>query len=231
MHGIKQHAANKCRRCEALRIGKNHIHIGRNIIRNTGFLDEADQEENKGSSNADICPAPRGFHLRDEIGCANNRTSNELRKEGDIECNVEKRPLGRNIPAIGVDHVRDGLKGEKADADREHKAQRDLANWQSDQARKVGKALRKEVEIFEDAQHTQHGDNAQRQPALLCLLADLVRLKPCADEIANRRDKQDQAKKTPIPNTIEDIGRCGQHRLALTIFAQGPDKAKDNRKE
>ncbi|MFR1988583.1 MAG: hypothetical protein ACLS3C_00365 [Oscillospiraceae bacterium] len=63
------------------------------------------------------------FQLHGDIGIADDRPGDELRKHGDIRCQIDQVPLRRDRPAVHVHGVAQDLERIEADADRERKAQ------------------------------------------------------------------------------------------------------------
>ena len=202
---VEQHAGDHLRRRKGGRVGKNDVHILRNIVRDTGLLDEADQEQRQAGAHADISPFTGGIHLRNEFRCANDRPGDQLRKEGDIEGHIKERPARANVAAMDIHHVGYGLKRIETDAHRQNEVQRHRSRTQAHHAGKIDKAVSKEVEVFEHAKQCERRNNAARQCELSGSVTRRIAAGCRADQIADHGDQKDQAKKTPVPGAIEDI--------------------------
>jgi hypothetical protein len=101
LHRVEEGRRPGRRGVESGRIREVLVHHRRQVVRDAGLLDEADQEEHQGAAHIDARELTALGELRQEVGRAHDRTGHELGKEGDEEGQVEQA-AGRSQTA-GVD--------------------------------------------------------------------------------------------------------------------------------
>lgn len=94
--------------------------------------------------------------LRDEIGCSNDWTCNELWEKGDKESKISEAGYGLNLFKIDIQRVAPSLESKKADAYR----QKDIHHGQG-APKKMVDGINDEIGIFEIAQTAQIPNDAQ----------------------------------------------------------------------
>ena len=93
--------------------------------------------------------------LRQEIGGAHDRPGHQLREERHVERHVERVAAHLDIAAIDVGHVRDAVKREERDPDRQQDLEERQLVVQPEAARQLVRAQHEKVEILEDAEQPQ----------------------------------------------------------------------------
>jgi hypothetical protein len=148
----------RCRQREQLignvsqRVGDQHL------------LAEAEDEPPNAVSEVGETMLTRG-DLGGDVAPADDRSGDQLRKEQDVEREVGKPPLRIRILLVHVDHVRDRVKREKGDAERQmDRRERDRRDSQERHDRvDVGN---REVRVLEDRQCGQVRGHAGDKPTL-----------------------------------------------------------------
>ena len=139
--------------------GKGRIRDPRHGVRQQHLLAEAEEEAHRAGGEFGDGLMPLVDLLRDG-GVAHDGTGDELRKEGDIERELERVALHRGVAAVHVNDVAQALKGEEGDAD----GQRHLRH-RNDRQQSV-EHLAEEARVLEPAQQRkpQHHGKRHAEP-------------------------------------------------------------------
>ena len=136
--------------------------MGGELIGDEELLNEADEEENEASADTLIkTPAQRIVgELRNDLVVPHDRPCDQVRKEHDEEAEHADAVAWRGAPQA-VDEIGDQLERVEADADRQD--QRGLGEFAASHLLQDARA---EIEIFEQAEHREIGDDGElKRPA------------------------------------------------------------------
>ena len=127
---------------------------------------------------------------------ANDRPGDQLRKEGDIESDIDGIAVGSEPPPVDVDDVREAMEGEEGDAERQGDI--GLRHHNSERPEQRREIAGDEIRIFEqrkDEKVARHRDG-KRHPARRALSAiDDQRRKKVEDD--REQKDQDEARFSP----------------------------------
>ncbi len=164
---------------EQLRIVKHSVYeVYRQIVTQHDLLDQSVQYPEYGNAEHPSRKEILAIKLRNEITGLDDRTSNQLRKETDIETKVQQIPYGLDEAFVDITGVADGLEGKERDTDRqdnpvytEHTHTEKVIPpvchhiiYLEIRAKDIVHNVRKEVGILEVAKDRKIHHNTQRQP-------------------------------------------------------------------
>ncbi len=135
---------------------------GREVVRDDDLLEQPEQDQQQRRRDRDrLGRGPR--QLRQEIGGAHDRPGDELREKRHVQRHVERLAAHRDIAAIHIHDIRDAVKREKADADRQQDFKKRQLVREAERARQLVGAEHKKIEILEDAEQRQMHRRPRRQ--------------------------------------------------------------------
>jgi hypothetical protein len=150
-------------------------------------------------------------------------------EEGEL-----KEVAGRlELPPVDVDRVTEGLERIERDADRqEHVEEGRVCDLDVEkQLQNVGCRLRREVEVLEDAEEPQVGDQADHQPSLAGFVA-LGGVNSEADDVVDDRRPEDQDDVGGVPRHVEQAGRHeDEDDPQLGVASQHPEPRDSDAQE
>ena len=203
----------------------------REIVGDHHLLEQPEQDQHDAVRDHGAIELGLGLELRQEIGSADDRPGDELREEGDVEEDVERRLLGRDFAAIDVDHIRDAVEGEEGDADREQDLQERQVAFEPDLSEQIGQRLHEEAEIFEEGEddEIEHNGDDDKLASSPVTLGD--REQP-PRRVIDQRARGEQHREAPIPARVEDVADADQKGLArFGPFPQLPRRREHAEKE
>ncbi len=113
--------------------------------------------DEKREALADLDRAPGlGFRaLRRKVAVAQDRSGDQVRKEGHVQAVVEQALRYGDAPAVDVDHVRQALEGVKRNADRQQDAERHRLEVDAEHVQQIDRGVGKELRVLEEAERAQ----------------------------------------------------------------------------
>ena len=150
-------------------------------------------------------PVDRCGELRNELVMANDRPYDKLRKERHVEA-IFSETILRRCSLLPVCEIRNLLKGEKADAERQ-----DDVPGLVFTAGEPGKRSGKKIRVFEDTDDRQVDHDAQHDKA-----SPLEPQKDLGKQPIDRDGEQQQRDQPDFPIAVEDQRR--QYEQPLTQY-------------
>ena len=150
---------------DAVRFGVDHVGDRREqLIRQNRLLEQSHRQQDEAPAHLTGVGAFRLETLRQELGSADDRTGNQLWKEGHEECVVEKRRRGAQSPPVNVDRVRQRLEGVEANPYWQHDPRRGGLEHDADPGSEFRKALQQKGRVLEVGQDTEIRTQAEHEP-------------------------------------------------------------------
>ena len=106
---------------------------------------------------------PSAGELIGDVAVADDRAGDQLRKQQQIQRGVDGTLLRRCIPAVDVHDVRDGVEGEKRDADGQQEPRHDERLRMEREKQRVD-VVGEKVGVLEDAEDDQVGRDRESEP-------------------------------------------------------------------
>ena len=141
-------------------------HVRSEVVGHEHFLEEADQRERRSAVDLIDVEFTRLRYLRDQAGGTLDGSCNQLREVRHVDGEVHEIGNRRVVFAVHIDRVRERLKGIERNANRQDDLQRGHVGLHACGSEHLDKTVKKEVEVFEDAEQAEIGDEAQGHPAL-----------------------------------------------------------------
>lgn len=176
------------------------------------------------STNSALFERSSLSELRQKRGCLFDKAGDQLREEAD-KCGKSDEVLRRfELPPVEVDGVTEGLKGVKADADRQIDLPSRCAHFDAHRRPRADPAFQEEVCVLEDGQQSQVCQEGYDEPLLgpgtSCLWTGIflellnVRFGDLAPhEIIDKCRESNQAEKPPVPPGIKQVGRAQKQQV------------------
>ena len=195
---------------------EGNLHERRDDVGHQHFLRQTNDEY----ASADRSPAerePTEVQLASDGLVANDRPRDQLRKEGNIERDVDRIAVGPETPPVDVDDVGEAVEGEERDPKRKVDIGRD--NRQSERRDQTGEIGGDEIRVFEDAENEKISCHRDRQ-------RDFARgALPIVDEQGGKEIEGDREQKDDDELRFSPcIEHQGEHQ-SQEIFA--PDRRSD----
>lgn len=145
-------------------IGVEHlIDIDSTIVGYDYLLEETPQHLAATVNGLRIIESPRTLELRQEVGGTLNRARYQLRKKADIGQKGHSITSGRQLLAIDIYAIGQGLKGIERDAHRQDDMQGCGLECYAKGGKGIDKALHKKVKVFEETQYAQIEEDIRPQ--------------------------------------------------------------------
>ncbi len=212
------------------RMAEHGIDIGRQIVRDAGLLDEAEEELDQRGADRDGIEPPQAVELRQEIISAHDRPGDQLREEAHEGRIVEQVAPRMHMPAIDVQRVAQALEGIEADTDRQDQPQRHRIGLDACGMQQGHEGIGEEIEVFEGEQQRQVHEQADHddQLAPVRVRRRLHRQPGAVIEHGREGEQQGEAR---IPGAVEDVAGDQQHDLAVAVARERPIEREDDREE
>ena len=153
----------------------------------------------------------RCFELRKQVIGALDRSRDELREEGNEKRIPAKMTFCLDFSAVNVNNVRKGLERVERNTDGENQLQRNEIRISSKKIPNGNCGIRKEVKIFKEKQNAERRDERHGKPEFFT--AFIIRFfNDNGADIGNNRCEKNQYDQRRIPNRIENIACCKEHR-------------------
>ena len=194
------------RRIERQRRREYLIDEHRQVIRQHDLLEHAPREQVQPAPDGGASRAAVLLELRQEVRRLDDRSRDQLRKEGDVQRKAHQVAADGQLAAIDVDRIAQALKGVKRDADRQDDAQRPRLC----DAEQRAEGIDEEIRVLEYAQHRQrrrHAQRAQSAPPLRPARHAQSR------EKGGQRQGEHQKAEPPIPPAVKHIAARQQNPL------------------
>ena len=200
---------NADERAERARLSDRVVEIAvgeyREIVGKDQLLDQPLEDLRDGPSGFLARWASALVDLGEEILRPDDRSGDEMGKEGQEERKSRQASCRRHVAAIDVDIIGNPLEGIEADADRQNEVEKQLVGTEGKDG---GEAREEKIDVFEDTERPEiAGDgHRKRQPPPVAgrAIDDDAR-----QEVEQRRtgEKKDES---DVPKAVEDKSRDGQ---------------------
>ncbi len=105
----------------------------------------------------------RAVDLRQQRRRAQDRSGDQVRKEGDEHGEIQQVPRRGDLPSIHVDDVAHRHERVERDPDRQEDVQRDEVDLPAERSEDAVQAVGEEIEVFEEPQERQVEAEADRE--------------------------------------------------------------------
>ncbi|MEY9364927.1 hypothetical protein ABH994_007648 [Bradyrhizobium yuanmingense] len=166
------------------------------------------------------------LELRDHVLVMEDGPRDQMR-EVRHEQRVMRQRIGRDLAAISVDQKRDLGEGVEGDADRQQDVERDI------RAEQRVDVLRDEAGIFEDAEHEEIADDAERECGLSLRVRELRHDEKMADAVVEGDREQQKGDELPAADCVEGdrSQRQPDHRSQIAAPAEPEIAGEHDRQE
>ena len=224
---------------------ENAVHeIGGEVVAQDNLLGKSVQNPEDGDAEGAAGQKVLAVKLRNELVGANDRACDQLRKEREVETEIENVLDGRNLAAVNVDTIANRLEGEERNAygqddgvDEGIRAKQLVAGGGEEivdvelDTGKVVKGVQEEVGILIVAEYKQVNNNDDDHPELLFPML-FGALNPFADKEVRNNAKYQDAHIAAARLVVEEHAGRKQEGVAEqdAVLDEGEDR-KDNREE
>ena len=218
---------------------KHLIDIDGTIVGYDYLLEKAPQHLTATVNGLCIIKGARMLELRQKVGGTLNRTRNQLREKADIGQKGYRITCRRQLLAINIYAIGQGLKGIEGDAHRQDNMQGSGLERYAKGGKGIDKALHKEVEVFEKAQYaqTEKDIRPQIETGITQDIAALgyigIFLYQQSAHPTTQGSEGNKQKEAPVPPSVKDIGHH-HHKCVLplqTAVEHKPIEQKHYRQE
>ncbi len=206
----------------------NHPHDG---FRDHQFTDETDEDLDKTFNKLVVPNFNIGLQLLEEILRPLNGTCQQFRKIAEIQRDFHKIVVGRDLLAVHIHQIRNGLQGIKRNADGLQQVKGEQFVCQTDPQQSLEKIDRGLVEVFVKQQNAQIRGNTDPYPTSLG--GDFCFIQFQRNPIIDDGRGQENGGKGPVPGEAEEI-RGDQQHMVLRFFRDeviDPKRSQDKEKE
>ena len=204
------------------RIGEREGLVGddADVVGDHQLLEEAPADQPEAAARMLDGEHPPPFDLGQQERGALNRPGDQVRKERDERRQVEQVAAGAQLSLVDVDRVAHRLERVEGNADRQQHAQRRLVPGHPGRRQHRVHVVDEEVEVLEEAQHPEVGDDAEPQERLALRRP---RFHAAGRAVVDHRGGRDQDQEPRVHVAVEEIAAGEQQEVLATVRQQPVD--------
>src|SRR6185437_6597296 len=187
------------------------------------LFNEADNEE-RDAAREPSCAARRAkrFEIRFNGAEAHDRTRYELGEQRHVRGELEEAASGRDVAAIAVDDIADGVERVERDADWQDDVRVRERDLLAEELQRRVKGVEPEIRVLEEAKQREVGRDRNDQTELAMPLVGPAQ-EAQSSEIAHERGEEHQQREPRIPVSVEHVAGDGEPDVACARGAQPPE--------